>query len=344
MGVIDCESNSYTTTVLDIYNSVVMQASINASLGLFGRNGGSALRISTTNSSNISGRVAKTLPGGPYPTIFYGFGLRTSSLFGTAGSFFIFFEMRDAGTTQVDLRLLSDGTIRVTRNGSLLGTTGVALLPNTYYWIDGQLTVHNTAGVISVRVNEATALNLTGQNTRSTANNYVSEITHAHGVVTTDTFSSRNVDFADRVIRDDQLPGDRQVKRLLMLSDDVIQWIRNGGLTNASRINEIPRDDSTYNGNTNVGDQDTFTAESIANSSIVDAVRMLFRADKQDAGSASFAPVIKSGGTSYPGSNLNPSLVSPAYLSRIYNVHPVTGVAFTPSNINNDKYGYRRTV
>lgn len=58
-------------------------------------------------------------------------------------------------------------------NGAvLLGTASTAVIANTIQCLQWDITIHNTAGIVKLWLNGALVMNLTGQNTRVTGNNF----------------------------------------------------------------------------------------------------------------------------------------------------------------------------
>src|SRR5207249_1015486 len=97
---------------------------VSGSIGAFGANGTNGLR-----NTGAPATLAKTLPGGSKGTLVCGLNFRTS---GTAavGSPFELVAFRDSGTIQIDVRMKSDNTLQITRNGTVLGTGTTVLSLN----------------------------------------------------------------------------------------------------------------------------------------------------------------------------------------------------------------------
>lgn len=85
----------------------------------------------------------------------------------------------DAGTLQCELRQLSTGELRITRNGTVLATSTNTLTTNNPYHIQVLLTVHNSAGTYEVKVDGTSTGWIpaaTGQNTRNGSNDYANRL------------------------------------------------------------------------------------------------------------------------------------------------------------------------
>jgi hypothetical protein len=111
-----------------------------------GRTVGTCLRF----GANSNQFLTKTLDS--QSTWGVAFALRIAG-FPAAGSTYQIVSLRDFGTLQVELRILSDGTMTITRNGTVLGTSTVALSLNVWNHIEWKITIHPSAGVAEMRIN-----------------------------------------------------------------------------------------------------------------------------------------------------------------------------------------------
>src|SRR5579872_7123262 len=140
------------TTVLHIFDAST-GGSINAGSG---RSGGNSLRISS-NGQSCTKNIGSNLG-----SLNVGFGWSPSSLASIGASGLVY--LTDAGTAQVSLKVLSDGTIQAYRGavGTLLGATSPgAITAGVYQHIEFAATISATVGTVQVWVNGASVLNLT---------------------------------------------------------------------------------------------------------------------------------------------------------------------------------------
>jgi hypothetical protein len=135
-----------------------------------GRRGTASYRAISGHVLAGTASLAKTLP--PQPTWIVGFAFQRANFDGTSEVC----SLRDAGTVQVDMVLQGDGTLLLTRNGTSLGTTQVALNTGTYHYLELKVTAHNSAGSIVVRVDGVVALALSGIDTQATANAWITQL------------------------------------------------------------------------------------------------------------------------------------------------------------------------
>ena len=165
---------------------------------------------------------------------------------------------RDAGTVQVDLRLTASGTLQLTRNGTVLGTSTSILSGNTWYWIEVKVTIDPTAGVAEVRVNGISTgwITLSGQNTRASANSYFNQVALPGSTATYDSF---HVWDTTGTINNTYI-GEHAISTLFPNGAGThTDWTKSGGTANFSRVNENPADDDTsYNFSNTPGNIDSY--------------------------------------------------------------------------------------
>lgn len=84
-------------------------------------------------------------------------------------------RLSDTGTTQISIGITGSGNIQVLRGafaGTSLGISAESVAANSVHCIEWDITIHNTTGIVKVWLDGVlTSLNLTGQNTRASANN-----------------------------------------------------------------------------------------------------------------------------------------------------------------------------
>lgn len=142
--------------------------------GALGGTGG-CLQLNS-NSGSGGQRFVKTVPNN-FAEFIGGMAVQQNTIANTT----MLMGFHDSGTPQFSLCLESDGTIgarRGTESGTLIAKSTQTLSPNTTFYIEWDIVIHNSAGVIKVWLNGVlTSLNLTSQNTRGgTANNYANQM------------------------------------------------------------------------------------------------------------------------------------------------------------------------
>lgn len=336
-GVVFATGFDVYTTITHRFNSSTAAGSGAAiSIGAFGRNGSNGLRAvsSAAAGAGFTAEAVKTLPAA-IGTIYAGFAFRTSMLPAVSQARTIW-AARDVGTIQCDLRLLSDGRLRATRNGTTLAESSVTFLPDVFYHVSIKLVIHPSSGEFHVWINEVVDanINLTGQNTRNSANSTASEV--VVGVRCANAENTANNDYDDVVVRDDAQVLDLEVLELLPTGIGATNdWTASGAATTREAVDEAaPNSDTDYMTTANVGDISLFTYPTIPSDSTIVAVIPMPFAKKTDAGTAQIKSVIRLSSTNYAGAAKAPSNGSYEYHPEILMVSPDTGVAFTPAEWN----------
>lgn len=133
--------------------------------------GHASLQLRSANAGGSSSRIQKSLPNN-YARVVGGFTALMVDSFSQCGMLFM-----DAGTTQLTLLLNnSTGHIEVRRGdwGTLIATSTDTYAVNTPHCIEYDITFHASAGIVKVWLDGTlTSINLTGQNTISSGNNYI---------------------------------------------------------------------------------------------------------------------------------------------------------------------------
>lgn len=142
----------------------------------FGRNSGGCLEfIGALSGPNAGNSVAKNFPN--LATVFCGFALWAD--LGSSLQDTIICRFMDGGTLQVDLRLTPAGHFYFTRNGTVLGSQSTnAISSRAWHYIEILVTINPSTGVATLNVDGSNTgwLNLTGQNTRNSANSQTGQI------------------------------------------------------------------------------------------------------------------------------------------------------------------------
>jgi hypothetical protein len=176
--------------------------------------------------------------------------------------------LREGGTTQVDVAMREDGTLEVTRNGTVLGTTSTGattITASTYFYLELRAVIHSSTGSVQLRVNGQTLLSVSGVNTQATSNAFASELqlgTSRVGVNWTGV--PLPADYDDLYVLDGTGPaphnallGDCRVVCLVPIGQELAEFTPSAG-TNWDAVNEIPPSSTDYNEAQAVGSRDRF--------------------------------------------------------------------------------------
>jgi hypothetical protein len=268
----------------------------------------------------VAFRIDGSLPGG------------TRTLLGTL----------DSTSIQTDLRLNSDGTLSLTRNGTALGTSTFALSPNVFYFLELKVFIHDTLGTAEVRVNGDPKLTLSGVDTKNTANASANVIRlgphlgpgsdwHYDDLYICDGTGDECNDFLGDV-RVDAVP--------VLLSGTVSNFSpSSAGATAVSMVNQsTPDDNTTYLYASSVDALQRFVMSNLASvGGSIYGVQLCQSLAKSDAGARSVGAVVLTGGTSALGSAYSPG-VSYAYLLTPLSAAP-DGASWTAAVLSATEFG-----
>lgn len=320
-----------------------------------GRRGTGALSLSTPNVTR-TGYVNRTFDAQPTWTIGFAFSYNTAS---TASALPVL-TLLDTGTVQVDYRLNADGTISVTRNGTLLGTSTAALSANIYYFIEFKTTINNATGSYEVRVtggglgSSGAGLNIlsaTNVNTRNTTNNSANSYQLGNSTVSasgTTTYIIHDLIVRDGTGTDNSFTNDLRVDSYLPSGNgNYSQWTNTAGnsTNNYTYVNDAaPNGDTTTVSAASINLIDTYqhTAMTHTPTSII-SVSIGITNKKSDAGAATLAPVIRIGAVDFIGTITSPS-VSYSYSETNYLTSPATLAAWTRTELNAAEIGQKRIL
>ena len=253
---------------------------------------------------------------------------------------------RVSPTPQMDLRVTTDNAFQVTRNGTILGTTADALFGfNLWNYLELLITISNSSGIIQLRVNGNTELNLTGLDTQNTSNNYVNKIRLQAFITGTAT-----ANFDDLYVANDAgsvnntFLGECRVQTQYPSANGAENdFTAIGAGTNWQCVDEtIMDDDTTYVKSGVVGNIDDYAMGTVSFTGTIFGVQVNVTQKKDDVGSRAITPMVRSGGTNYLGTAVT---CQTDYLTaqHIFELNPNGNVAWTNTTINAMNAGLKVT-
>lgn len=340
MTLLDSESFGWTTTGTDVSTYSAFGGTTNSAPGAITHDGSGPFGDNYYNLA--AGFGIKNVPAA-MTHIFCGFRCNLFNNGSLGGPLFL-----DAlGTNQIGVQLNSStGSIQVFRGnfigGVSLGATGGGVVPTSgWFYLEVELVISATVGVVNVRVNGVVVLSLSGQNT--IASGGLSNIsswgmgTNNHVIGTTHWYLCDNTGSAPW----NTFLGDTRVQALFPVSNDVVQFTPHGlaaNWQNAAANPPVPGTD--FNSSTTAGNQDTFNIQSLSGTTgVVFGVHVKLISQKSDAGSRQFKTVLKSGASTTLGSTIAVG-ISPDQYRTIYQTDPATSAQFTAAAVNALKIGY----
>lgn len=291
-----------------------------------------------------TGNVTKSLAAGA--SFVMGCAVSVSSVSASARALF---QLTDAATLQCDLRINTDLTLSVTRNGTALtnGTSVSALATGAFYYIEWKVTIADSIGASScvVKVNGATWITVaTGQDTKNTANASANAVILGPSSSVTGTWTIDDFYICDQsgsAPQNDFL-GDCRIDTLLPNADGSNSaWTPSTGSSHYQLVDEATPNTSDYVESNTVGQKDTWNFQDLAAvTGTIFGIQVNTAALKSDAGVRSIANTIKSGATNADGATVALS-TSQLYQSDIWYQDPATSAAWTEANINSLEAGVK---
>lgn len=300
-----------------------------------GRNGTSKLTSTNTNNSDAK----KVLDA--QATWIVGFAFSFSGAH-VSNKFLVRFV--DGTTEHVDLRMTTSNLLFVTRNGTTLGTGTTALSSSVFYYLELKVTISDTVGVVNLKINGNTELNLTSQDTRNAGNASADTIFIAKAGVDNNGATSNWDDFyvcdSTGSVNNDFL-GDVRVQAILPSgAGNTTQWTPSAGSNFQNVDDTTPNGDTDYNSTSTATNKDTYAFGDLTpTSGSIKGLQWLAYVRKDDAGARTVAPVYRS--TSDFDGTTQSVLDSYVYLREIKELNPNTSAAWTISEVNAAEFGIK---
>jgi hypothetical protein len=240
-------------------------------------------------------------------------------------------EFREGATVHVYVRVdVANLRYQVYHGGGTLlqSSANSSLTVGSWSYVELRSVIHDTTGVVELRVNGVSVGVVTGLDTRNGATGVVDRValTGAVGSAVTDDFY---VNDTTGSAPHNTFYGDIRVDRVDTAADSSVQFTPSAS-TNESCIDDgnAPDDDTTYNASSTAGHKDMFTVSGYTAPSgtiLGVAVRTVVR--KTDAGARTFNNVVDSGGTVVEST---PVSLSTSYIEHTQSLYtdPDTGVAW----------------
>jgi hypothetical protein len=294
--------------------------------GRFGS--GQAIRLTNASFILISPSFANSA------TVAVGCALRLSSFAGT-----LLLALRDAGTTQVELRVDSTGHLYLARNNTPVGSASTnALSTGVWYFVEFRATIDNATGAFEIRVGEVVWASGSGLDTQNTANAYVNELRVSPG-------ATLNMDVDDLYVADDFL-GDCRIETIYPSgAGTTTEWTPSAGANYAAVDETTADDDTTYVATAGVGDQDTYVyGDLVTATGVVKAVQInpIYRIDT--SGARTLVPVTRSGGSEADGAAITVNSTTYRNARELQEQNPVTAATWTIAEVNAAEFGIRVTA
>lgn len=298
-----------------------------------GRNSGGAIEF------NASEYVEKTISGSPATLIAAG-AFKASSLSVSQD----IVRFMDSTTTQVKIRIRTDGKIEAFRDTVSLGVSaGTVFTAGAFAHLDIKVTINNSTGSVLVKSGGVTHLNLTSQDTQATGNAFVTSVRvggDGTNVVTCDDFYI--LDTTGSAPQNDQL-GDCRIDCVRPNAEGTYSdFTPLSGSDNSAMVDDTTPDaDTTYNSAGAVGARDSFFSPAMTDvgGANIYGVQANVVARKDASGTRKVRAFARPVGTNHFGSS---QTLLTTYLNfrEIWQTNPETTLAWAESEVNNSQFGY----
>lgn len=207
-------------------------------------------------------------------------------------------QLTEGTTVHVDARMTSTGTLKITRNGTQLGSTSTYVVPlNQPVYIELKAFLNDSTGTAELRVNGVAVVGpLTSQDTRNGGTPIIDRLYILGGSVNLST----TIDVDDWYEADDFM-GDMRIAYLNPTAEGTtIQLTPSTGTDNSALVDETAGDDgdSTYVEHATDNNKDTYVMSNLpSTAATVHAVKLLAYSRKDDAGAKSIALIARHSGS-----------------------------------------------
>ena len=234
------------------------------------------------------------------------------------------------------------GSWRISRNsGSANHATGaIPFRRGRWYHAEFYTTVHNTTGALELRINGVSIYSESNVDTRPTgASAHVDDIVFRNVGSGSDT----GVSIRDLIIINDDgstnntwMGVNKQVYTLTPNADSSIEdWAHSSGTDSYALIDDISHDSGTsYIESTAAADVTLCEFTATGGESGISGISLNTTAALDAAGSETFDHVVRHGVTSNNGSANTVSSTTYAHFQEMWDTNPVTGVAWTSSDLD----------
>jgi len=290
------------------------------------RNGANALKL-----GNGAATGTCYLDFANHATWVVGFGLYAQSLQDNS----TILEICDLGTEQVDIRTMSNGSVKITRNGTMLAQSAIgALTLNVWYWVEFKVTVDNAAGAVELRINGVNVASAAGVDTQNTANAYANRI----GFTSTGLNPNPYIDDlyicdGSGAIRNDFLGDCKVMPSHPNGAGDLADWAPSAGANWENVDDATPDGDATYNSSATPGDVDAYALEDVVLTGDCLGVQLDVYARKDDAGGRVVRGLLRIAAANHVAADKSLADTYRHYAA-VWEQNPDSGLDFSQADLN----------
>lgn len=340
-----------------ILNNSDAANAVTAAVGARGTQGYVASR-SAAGGANCGDKLLKTLIPGDSKCI-VGFRFKCNGAFGSQNLQTTWNSTTQGicailhlGIVHVWFRTNLDGTISAYKgDGTLLGTTGAALTQGAFHYLEFKVVISDTVGTVDVRIDNVSALSLTGQDTR---NGGTADAWNAVGLGPAGIASgaAAGLVFDDLYIADgagstwNDFMGDMRIDCSYPNADGTnSDFAPSTGTDDYAVVDEALANGDTDHLSSSTVDHKTtlnFPDAPVPGADIL-GIQVVCQARKSDAGSAGHRALARISGTDYESAEVGLAASFLMIMSQ-FAVNPATSAAWTDAVFNGAEFGFKKSA
>jgi hypothetical protein len=302
-----------------------------------GRDG---IGIAFRQTGNLGASFQQVFTSGS-DTIFVHWGIYFASGTWGAGLALITVAADNGATSHVNCVVDGSGHLVLRRGTTVLATSANTFgAAATWYSFQAKVTIHDTTGEFTVKVNGVEWVTYTGDTKNAGTSTRPDRLTWSVNNDTTRLDDLVVLDTTGSVAND--WPGELSVVGIRPAGNGA-----NSGLTgsdgnstdNYQQVDEYPFITTDYNGSATVGAKDTYNMTNVGKTGTVLAVQAFAQAVKSDAGAKSFKHLMRAaGGTEVTSSTVTLTTTSVVYAGPIW-ATDADGAAWTVASVDAHEFG-----
>ena len=308
-------------------------SSFNGSWGRFGSGG---FRLTSSNyQATINSGINKS-------TIYLGIAIKKSS--GgtpTYSSIYPMIEFQDE-VGVVQLKLYVNPTFGISiydAADSLLGSSSDGVIPDIkWFYLEVKVTISDTVGEVTVRINETQVLNLTSQDTKNSSD-YIRKIRFRC------VNNSLDVYYDDMYIDDAQFHGDCRIRTFMPDADgNSSDFTRSTGSNDYECVDESPsNDDTDYISSDTLNHKSIFGITTGVVGTVI-GIQINNHVRIDEAGVRKIKPIIRSNSTDYQGNETDEISADYLFEHEIWETDPDDSNPWTQTKLEAAEFGLEITT
>jgi hypothetical protein len=271
--------------------------------------------------------------------VFIAFDLLLEALPTTTPSLLV--ACRESSSTHANIAVTTSGAIRMRRATTQLGSdSAFTFALNTRYRVEIRAVIADSGGLIDVRIDGTSVVSVSSVDTRDGGAAGVASRIELRGMIQSSGLG--NTIFDNLTVNDTSgaaptsWPGARRIETLFPNSDEAVQWTPSTGGLNYELVNDATPDLLTWVQSNTAGHVDRYGLQNLSGTpTAIDAVQLVYRSARSDAGARTIRSLLRSGTTTANGSTISPvTTPSGQYSRQQANTDPDTAAAWDAAGVN----------